>query len=125
MSKFHVNKEGVPASCRAKKDKCPLGGEETHFDNIEDAQKYADKELEKEFGLIPVSVLKVSGDKYETSNGLEYSVSKENNFNGYDKTVADTHLNNYGEIYLDSYGKPIDNEYELETIENEHKKRDL
>lgn len=35
-------------------------------------------------------------------------------WNDYDKTVAKAQLENYGKIYLDEYGKPIDNEYELE-----------
>lgn len=122
MSKFHINKNGVPAPCKAKQGKCPLGDDDSHFDTQEEAQDFADKEHEKEFGLIPEE----SSDKtYETDSGLKYSVLKENNFSGYDKTVADTHLSNYGEIYLNSYGEPIDNEFDLEEIENEHKKRDL
>ena len=52
MSKFHINKHGVPAPCRATKGNCPLGGDEQHFDNQADAQAYADKVNEKEYGLI-------------------------------------------------------------------------
>lgn len=34
----------------------------------------------------------------------------------YDQDVARCQLTNYGKIYLDEYGKPIDNEYELEEL---------
>ena len=52
MSKFHINKHGVPAPCKATKGNCPLGGDDQHFDNQADAQAYADKVNEKEYGLI-------------------------------------------------------------------------
>lgn len=51
--KFHINKHGVPAPCRATKGNCPLGGEESHFDNEADAQAYADKINEGTHGLVP------------------------------------------------------------------------
>jgi len=35
-------------------------------------------------------------------------------WSGYDKTVAESQLENYGKIYLDSFGAPIDNEFEAE-----------
>ena len=53
MTKFHINKHGVPAPCRAKKGNCPLGGADTHFDNEADAQAYADSVNAKEFGDLP------------------------------------------------------------------------
>lgn len=34
----------------------------------------------------------------------------------YDQDVARCQLNNYGKIFLDEYGKPIDDEYELEEL---------
>lgn len=55
MSKFHINKKGVPAPCKAKKGKCPLGGadgKQNHFDSVEEAQAFADQENEKEYGII-------------------------------------------------------------------------
>lgn len=50
--KFHIDKNGKPAPCHATKRPCPLGGEEVHFDSMEDAQAYADKMNEQEFGLL-------------------------------------------------------------------------
>ena len=41
MSKFHINKHGGPAPCRAKEGNCPLGGEESHLKSQEDAQAHA------------------------------------------------------------------------------------
>lgn len=55
MSKFHINKKGIPAPCKAKKGNCPLGGadgKQNHFDNMEDAQAFADQENEKKYGII-------------------------------------------------------------------------
>lgn len=52
MSKFHINKHGVPAPCKATEGNCPLGGDEEHFSSQADAQAYADKVNEKEYGLI-------------------------------------------------------------------------
>lgn len=53
MSKFHINKHGVPAPCRATKGNCPLGGADSHFDTIEDAQAHADEQNEQSHGLLP------------------------------------------------------------------------
>lgn len=62
MSKFHINKNGVPAPCKAQNGKCPLGGEtgsENHYDSQEEAQKAADEINERQHGLLPG---RVSGD---------------------------------------------------------------
>lgn len=53
MAKFHINKHGVPAPCKAKEGNCPLGGEGTHFDSREEAQAYADKTNEQTHDLLP------------------------------------------------------------------------
>lgn len=54
-NKFHINKHGVPAPCRARSGNCPLGGSEQHFNTAHEAQEAADNEHEREFGLIPKS----------------------------------------------------------------------
>lgn len=53
MTKFHINKHGVPAPCHAKDGNCPLGNGSQHFDTIEHAQRYADKQAESEHSLLP------------------------------------------------------------------------
>ena len=55
MARFHINKNGVPAPCRATKGNCPLGGEGEHFDTKEAAQEFADSQNEKESSLLPIS----------------------------------------------------------------------
>ena len=58
---------------------------------------------------------------YQTNYGLEYDVVTEidPSWSEYDKSVAQCHLYNYGEIYTDAqYGTPIDNEYDLMDIED-------
>lgn len=62
MSKFHINKHGVPAPCKAKPGNCPLGGDETHFGSQEEAQTYVDKKNEQEYKLMP-DVLEHSNSK--------------------------------------------------------------
>lgn len=51
--RFHINKNGVPAPCKAKKGNCPLGADNTHFSDIEHAQDFADEMNESEHGLLP------------------------------------------------------------------------
>lgn len=54
---------------------------------------------------------------------FDYSVVTEidPSWSGYDKSVAQGQLDTYGEIYVDSYGQPIDSEYDLMDIEQERK----
>lgn len=52
MAKYHIKKDGTPGICRAK-GKCPLGGEQEHFDNKEDAQTYADIKNSGKYGVLP------------------------------------------------------------------------
>lgn len=53
MSRYHINKHGVPAICRAKPGNCPLGSNDEHFGSKEEAQNFADKKNEKTHGLLP------------------------------------------------------------------------
>ena len=55
MAKFHINKHGIPAPCKATKGNCPYGGDEQHFDTIEKAQEYADKENAEKYGILSYS----------------------------------------------------------------------
>lgn len=61
MSRFHINKHGVPAPCKAKPGNCPLGGDDQHFKTKEEAQAYADKINEQKHSLLP-QVENVTGD---------------------------------------------------------------
>lgn len=56
-------------------------------------------------------------------SGLKYDIRMEINkkWGFYDKTVAECHLNNYGKIFIDEYGCPIDNEYDLMEIEEKER----
>lgn len=42
----------MPARCHAKKGNCPLGGDDSHFDNEAEAQAYADKVNEEKHGIV-------------------------------------------------------------------------
>ena len=52
MSRFHINKHGVPAPCKAEHGKCPLGDNSEHFSSQEEAQNYIDDKFVSEFGLL-------------------------------------------------------------------------
>lgn len=43
-------------------------------------------------------------------------------WNTYDQSIAKCHLFNYGVIFLDYFGYPIDNEYETEELYKEFKR---
>lgn len=51
MARYHINKHGVLAVCKAELGNCPLGGNESHYANLEDAQEAATAKLESEHGL--------------------------------------------------------------------------
>lgn len=52
MAKYHINKKGVPAVCRATTKPCPLGGEEVHFGSKEEAEAFTQNKMKKEHGLL-------------------------------------------------------------------------
>ena len=54
MTKYHINKHGVPAVCMAKPGNCPLGGDELHFSTMEEAEKAVEKEMAEKYGVLGV-----------------------------------------------------------------------
>lgn len=54
-TQFHINRNGVPAPCRARPGNCPLGGDETHFKTKKEAQIEADRRNEAEFGIFKIN----------------------------------------------------------------------
>lgn len=81
MSKWHINKKGVPAPCKAQNGKCPLGGENSHFDSEEEAQKAAHKMLEEEFGVIPKPRMSVERKRDISELIMRISGTKSPGFN--------------------------------------------
>ena len=59
MSKFHIKRDGIPGVCHATKN-CPLGGEDSHYNTVEEAQTAAQEKLEKSHGLWDNKVKAVS-----------------------------------------------------------------
>ena len=74
MAKYHINKHGVPAPCRAKEGNCPLGGDESHFNSKEEAQEYADKQNESEFSFLPRQESRQEVEGYESFKDKEVKV---------------------------------------------------
>ena len=50
MSKYHINKKGVPALCKATKGNCPLG---EHFKTEKEAEEFQTETMEREHGFLP------------------------------------------------------------------------
>lgn len=67
MAKFHINKHGVPAPCKAQKGNCPYGGEESHYNSQEEAQEAIDQINEEKYSILPKSDVdqEVQGDFME------------------------------------------------------------
>ena len=53
MAKFHINKHGVPAPCKATKGNCPYGGDDSHYKSQEEAQIAIDQANEENYGVMP------------------------------------------------------------------------
>ena len=84
MAKFHINKKGVPALCRAKDGNCPFGGGEKHFDNKEQAQQFIDKKNEKEHGLLASNIFTEEKKKKDIRKLIK--VLENNGFDYYDES---------------------------------------
>lgn len=63
MPRYHINKHGVPAPCKAEDGKCPLGGTTSHFTSKQDAQIFIDSKNKSSHGLLP----KIGGRSLEES----------------------------------------------------------
>lgn len=121
MAKYHINKHGVPALCKAQKGNCPYGGDEQHFNNMEDAQAFADKLNEDRYGLFKnVRSTKV----YEIPEGTpqETRIDKNDFINNNHKLIKSgdnwVHLNDQDEV-IGTMKEPIaiyDNDGELSEI---------
>ena len=70
MSKWHNGPNG-PGICRAKAGNCPFGGEESHFDSREEAEKDFNKRKAKEYGILPEVNAK---DMAEDNEGKRFGV---------------------------------------------------
>ena len=75
MAKYHINKHGVPAICRAQQGNCPYGGEGSHYGDKAEAQAAADKEFEQKHGLLG-SLSKTMGNTLNKKT-REYNKLKE------------------------------------------------
>ena len=53
MSKYHINKHGEPALCKAVKGNCPYEGNNSHFNTLKEAQLAADEQYKRKYDLIP------------------------------------------------------------------------
>lgn len=52
MNKFHINNNGLPSICKSEGKNCSYGDGDFHFNTAEEAQLYADKISESEYGIL-------------------------------------------------------------------------
>ena len=64
ITKFHINSKGVPAPCKAIKGNCPFGGIDSHYDNMEEAQKAADEQGKRKHSILPATNSSYLHNKY-------------------------------------------------------------
>lgn len=77
MTKYHIKKDGTPGICRAK-GKCPLGGQEEHFETKEQAQIYVNDKLAEQYDFLPSSKdPETTSDSYLYSNYQRVKNKKE------------------------------------------------
>lgn len=74
MNKWHINKHGVPAPCKAKNGNCPLGSSEQHFKTEEEARAYAHKVGKETHELLPE--VKTKTRKAKTKADYSYLASR-------------------------------------------------
>lgn len=112
MTKYHINKHGVPAICRAQEGNCPIGSANQHFSTREEAREHADAEAEKEHGFIPglnslnerrakmAEAKKAEEDSVRGYVSPDVSGEKLDNLNGKDVRVLMDNGNEYdGAVY--------------------------
>lgn len=86
MTRFHINKHGVPAVCKAKVGNCPLGNQSQHFSTREEAQAHIDILSGEEYGALPEML---DGEKMnELSEVWEKRFIEHANFNDFVRTYA-------------------------------------
>lgn len=127
MSKFHINKHGVPAPCKAKSGNCPLGGEESHFESKEEAQVQADKQNGAEHGILPG--INTNDNKEEKFDNKLEELDKfvESESPKYLKTEYETPDVSDTEMYqqVDKYVDAVINKHEGKEVDLEKTSSDL
>lgn len=124
MTKYHINKKGIPSICKAKDGNCPLGSDNPHFNNLQDAQIYADNENKKQYGLTPELTENNMNDLINKRNELAKSIE---HLKGLNKIRAKKELKR---IEYSIQGRDYDEEMRLQSetknaLIAEQEKRDL
>lgn len=103
MTKWHINKHGSPAPCKAKDGNCPLGENAEHFNTKHEAQDHVNTVEQIKHGLLPEVNLKYK--KASSKEDLEYvskrkkELSKESKFTAYvDRCRSSIRIPNYKSI---------------------------
>jgi uncharacterized protein YeeX (DUF496 family) len=108
MIRYHINSQGVPAVCKARPGNCPFGGEESHYNSLEEAQVAANKLAEEKYGIMPG----MPKEYVENTDIKEYGILSE-----YSKLSSETSDNpeDYVDYPRNEFGL-IDDESKFEGI---------
>lgn len=111
MQKYHLTSSGKPEKCRATVRDCPLGGENIHFDNLEEAKNASEKILANKNDIFSSSKSS-SGKSYKYINTDDYTTRKMKLPEGYK-----THMDNGKKIeYAKDAMELVAKKYNLKPI---------
>lgn len=96
VNKFHINSQGVAKPCSANVRACRFGGDSTHFDTIEEAQKVAEQQLNEEFSHTPQSLTKKTNTNQK--NNIQFK-NKINKLTEKEKRFTPESLMKIGELF--------------------------
>ena len=82
MAKFHIGRGGKAAVCSARKGNCPFASDEEHFKTRDEAQKTAQKLLEKENNIVKSSTKKKEKDNSTLEKLDSPNTVKNDSFSG-------------------------------------------
>lgn len=145
--KYHIDKNGKPAICKAVERPCPLGGPDEHFSDGFEALAHADEIHARRHGLLPkelegkeatLDFLLTDGNKYSRIVGEELSYTRSFGFQVVDKgedivfkieeefaPVVPNHLSQDESAYMEEYGAYIQTRSDEISIKSKSLRRYL
>lgn len=109
MTKYHINKKGLPSICRAKKGNCPFGGEDSHFPSKTAAQNHISELYKKQYGIISDNPKRLDSTQKRINKAIKFL----------DLEMVSNGL--YGEIPLKEMSPIVDEFIEERGLESETK----
>lgn len=127
MTKIHIGKNGKPSQCRATKGNCPFGGEESHYDSVEQATQAYEKQMTQQSDVLKSKafskpeISKYGGyqkdfddEEYSTYEGYKLKYDDENHIYITNTRQIQIDTNQNAGVTWDSAGWEVDYKKALE-----------